>query len=141
MAIAGALLLAGSKVGCGAGEENADGRGDERGSAVSTGETTVPEGGRQASGAARGRAALDVGGDGPDGSGPGTGEDVLYGGDGNDVLFSDEEDGRRDKLHCGEGKELYSADKIDHVDGSCEKIDPWADGAAARLPRTLVNSP
>jgi hypothetical protein len=43
---------------------------------------------------------------------------------------SNEEDGQRDKLNCGEGKDLYSADKIDHVDGSCEKINSWADGAA-----------
>ncbi len=68
------------------------------------------------------------------------GEDVLYGGDGNDVLAADE-DGQRDKLYCGKGKDLYSADKIDYVDSSCEKINPSAEGAAARFPRTLVNSP
>jgi streptogramin lyase len=58
--LAGALLLAGSMVGCGVGEEDADGRGGERGSAVSTGEIAASGGGRQASGAARGRAGLDV---------------------------------------------------------------------------------
>ena len=70
------------------------------------------------------------GGDGNDGLAAGMGEDVLYGGDGNDVLTADE-DGQRDKLYCGEGKDLYTADKIDYVDSSCEKIDPWAEGAAA----------
>ena len=59
-AIAGALLLAGAMVGCGGvGERNADGRGGEQGSAA-TGETTAAEEGRPASGAARGRAGLDV---------------------------------------------------------------------------------
>jgi DNA-binding beta-propeller fold protein YncE len=61
-AIAGALLLAGAMVGCGSGvgEENADGRGGERGSAATDGETTAPEGGRPASGAAGEPAGLDV---------------------------------------------------------------------------------
>ena len=63
VAIAGVLLLAGALVGCGGdvGEENADGRGGERGSAPATDEaTTAPGGGRPASGAARGGAGLDV---------------------------------------------------------------------------------
>ena len=62
MVIAGALLLAGALVGCGGvGEENADGRGGERGSAPATDESTaVPEEGRPTSGAARGKAGLDV---------------------------------------------------------------------------------
>ena len=63
VAIAGVLLLAGALVGCGGGvgEENADGRGGERGSAPATAEsTTDPEEGRPASGAARGGAGLDV---------------------------------------------------------------------------------
>ena len=62
-AILGVLLLAGAIVGCGSdvGEENADGRGGERGSAPATDEaTTAPGGGRPASGAARGGAGLDV---------------------------------------------------------------------------------
>jgi hypothetical protein len=49
----------------------------------------------------------------------GEGEDVLYGGDGNDLLAGSG-DGDRDKLYCGEGKNLYPADKIDYVDSSCE---------------------
>jgi hypothetical protein len=47
------------------------------------------------------------------------GEDVLYGGDGNDWL-DDSGDGHRDKLYCGEGRDGYAADKLDYVDGSCE---------------------
>ena len=47
------------------------------------------------------------------------GEDVLYGGDGNDTLPA--EGGQRDKLYCGKGKDIYFADKDDYVDSSCEK--------------------
>jgi hypothetical protein len=47
------------------------------------------------------------------------GEDVLYGGDGSDEL--DAENGQRDKLYCGEGRDEYAADKDDYVDSSCEK--------------------
>jgi hypothetical protein len=47
------------------------------------------------------------------------GKDVLYGGDGNDFLGA--RDGQRDKFYCGEGKDIYLADKIDYVDSSCEK--------------------
>jgi len=54
----------------------------------------------------------------------GGGEDVLYGGDGNDTLI--DEDGQRDKLYCGEGKDYYWADKNDYVDSSCEKRIPPA---------------
>ena len=50
----------------------------------------------------------------------GKGEDVYYGGDGND-LVGDGEDGQRDKLYCGEGKDRYMAEKLDYVDSSCEK--------------------
>ena len=50
----------------------------------------------------------------------GKGEDVYYGGDGND-LVGDGEDGQRDKLHCGEGRDQYMAEKLDYVDSSCEK--------------------
>jgi hypothetical protein len=49
----------------------------------------------------------------------GEGEDVYYGGDGNDALYA--RDGQRDKLYCGKGKDRYIADKIDHVDSSCQK--------------------
>jgi len=53
----------------------------------------------------------------------GAGEDVLYGGDGNDLVVATShlsEDGQRDKLYCGEGKDAYSADRLDYVDSSCE---------------------
>jgi hypothetical protein len=68
------------------------------------------------------------GGAGGDGMWAGGGEDVLYGGDGNDFLTADE-DRQRDKIYCGKGKDLYSADKIDYVDSSCERINPYAQGA------------
>jgi hypothetical protein len=75
------------------------------------------------------------GGDGDDSMGAFVGEDVLYGGDGDDVLTAAHSpgqlDGQRDKLYCGEGKDLYYADKNDYVDSSCEKIDPFAEGAGA----------
>jgi Ca2+-binding RTX toxin-like protein len=48
------------------------------------------------------------------------GEDVIYGGDGNDFLDASL-DGQRDKLYCGKGKDEYVAEKIDHVSSSCEK--------------------
>jgi Ca2+-binding RTX toxin-like protein len=47
------------------------------------------------------------------------GEDVLCGGDGNDY-FDDWQDGHRNMLYCGEGRDKYVADKIDYVDSSCE---------------------
>jgi len=50
----------------------------------------------------------------------GPGEDVIYGGDGNDFMSADE-DKQRDKLYCGEGRDYYLADKNDYVDSSCEK--------------------
>ena len=75
------------------------------------------------------------GGDGDDGMGAGGGEDVLYGGDGDDVLIAAHSpgqlDGQRDKLYCGEGKDLYYADNNDYVDSSCEKVDPLAEGGGA----------
>jgi hypothetical protein len=68
------------------------------------------------------------GGDGDDSVQGGNGEDVLYGGDGNDVLTG-VEDGQRDKLYCGEGRDEYVAAKNDYVDSSCEKkVSPkWLD--------------
>jgi len=64
------------------------------------------------------------GGDGNDDIGGDTGEDVLYGGKGNDKLDVEAgpHDGQRDKLYCGEGKDVYMADKSDYVDSSCEKL-------------------
>jgi Ca2+-binding RTX toxin-like protein len=50
----------------------------------------------------------------------GNGEDVLYGGDGNDIV-TDYYDEQRDKLYCGEGRDEYVAVKNDYVDSSCEK--------------------
>src|SRR5215207_418748 len=50
----------------------------------------------------------------------GEGEDVIYGGDGNDMI-DESGDGQRDKLYCGEGIDAYSADKIDYVSSSCEE--------------------
>jgi Ca2+-binding RTX toxin-like protein len=58
------------------------------------------------------------------------GEDVLYGGDDNDLVIATNvgasevgvsEDGQRDKLYCGPGKDHYLAGKLDYVDSSCEK--------------------
>src|SRR5215217_8196664 len=64
------------------------------------------------------------GGDGNDDIGGEKGEDVLYGGKGNDKLDVEAgpHDGQRDKLYCGEGKDVYMADKSDYVDSSCEKL-------------------
>jgi hypothetical protein len=50
----------------------------------------------------------------------GPGEDVIYGGDGNDFLAGSWDRGQRDKLYCGEGMDHYLADKNDYVDSSCE---------------------
>jgi RTX calcium-binding nonapeptide repeat (4 copies) len=60
------------------------------------------------------------GGDGDDLVFPDKGNDVIYGGDGNDVLDS-HDDGQRDKLYCGAGRDKYVADKNDYVSKSCEK--------------------
>lgn len=50
----------------------------------------------------------------------GEGEDVVYGGHGNDNI-EETGDGQRDRLYCDEGRDDYSAEKIDYVDSSCEK--------------------
>ena len=55
------------------------------------------------------------------------GNDVIYGGPGDDtkldVASAGEfgNDGQRDKLYCGEGRDTYYAEKIDYVASSCEK--------------------
>jgi len=55
------------------------------------------------------------------------GDDVIYGGPGDDtkldVASAGEfgNDGQRDKLYCGEGRDTYYAEKIDYVASSCEK--------------------
>ena len=48
------------------------------------------------------------------------GADVLYSGAGNDVVVAWDFDGKRDWLYCGNGRDRYSADKIDFVSSSCE---------------------
>jgi hypothetical protein len=48
------------------------------------------------------------------------GEDVYYGEGGNDLIFARFGDRQPDKLYCGKGKDRYFADKVDHVDSSCE---------------------
>jgi Ca2+-binding RTX toxin-like protein len=60
----------------------------------------------------------------------GEGEDVIYGGDGNDYLGDTRNDGQRDKLYCGAGRDHYLADKKDYVDSSCEKKGRAPAGAA-----------
>jgi Ca2+-binding RTX toxin-like protein len=63
------------------------------------------------------------GGDGIDNVFGEEGEDVLHGGDGNDRVRATShisEDGQRDKLYCGPGKDAYVAGKLDYVDSSCE---------------------
>ena len=47
------------------------------------------------------------------------GNDVSYGGDGNDFLWS--KDGDRDKVYGGKGKDRCTFDKLDYVDSSCEQ--------------------
>ena len=61
----------------------------------------------------------------------GAGEDVIYGGDGNDYI--EETEGQRDELYCGEGRDTYNADTNDYVDSSCEKGQLWEDGKRVEL--------
>jgi hypothetical protein len=51
----------------------------------------------------------------------GPGEDVIYGGPGDDLELLGAGDGRRDEIYCGNGRDTYTADKVDYVDSSCEK--------------------
>ena len=67
------------------------------------------------------------GGPGDDGNLVGFGgNDVIYGGPGDDTeldVASAAEfgnDGQRDELYCGEGRDTYYAEKIDYVASSCE---------------------
>ena len=93
----------------------------------------------------RGLGAADLieGGDGNDViyGGPGSdflfdgkGEDVIYGGAGNDGVILESgfsEDGQRDKVYCGPGKDQYGgAGKLNYVDSSCEKKVPLVGGIA-----------
>jgi Ca2+-binding RTX toxin-like protein len=50
----------------------------------------------------------------------GKGEDVIYGGDGNDYI-EESDDGQRDKLYCGAGRDSYNASSLDYVSNSCEE--------------------
>jgi Ca2+-binding RTX toxin-like protein len=67
----------------------------------------------------------------------GAGEDVLYGGNGNDSLDGDGESlgpgpPMRDELYCGPGIDHYVADKLHYVDSSCEmKEKPLSGGGIA----------
>jgi Ca2+-binding RTX toxin-like protein len=70
------------------------------------------------------------GGPGGDQIEDGKGEDVIYGGAGDDffILASGHfEDGQRDKVYCGPGKDTYGGKntygggKLNYVDSSCEK--------------------
>jgi hypothetical protein len=101
----------------------------------------------------RGLGAADLieGGDGNDViyGGPGSdflfdgkGEDVIYGGSGNDGVILESgfsEDGQRDKVYCGPGKDTYgggkkpettivAVDELDYVDSSCEEKVPLVGG-------------
>jgi hypothetical protein len=54
----------------------------------------------------------------------GKGEDVIYGGAGNDFVILKSgplDDGQRDKVYCGPGKDTYGGGRLDYVDRSCEK--------------------
>jgi hypothetical protein len=88
----------------------------------------------------RGLGAADLieGGDGNDVIYGGPGRDFLFDGNGEDVLYlgagNDDvilangvlDDGTRDKVYCGPGKDEYLADKDkkDYVDSSCEEEMP-----------------
>jgi len=62
------------------------------------------------------------GGDGNDVLVSEKGEDVLYGGDGDDFLLDDFGERGRDKFYCGKGEDAYLVpDKNDYVDSSCEQ--------------------
>ena len=52
------------------------------------------------------------------------GADVLYGGDGNDFLNAAASygDTRPNKLYCGKGRDKYVAVKMDYVSSSCEEV-------------------
>jgi RTX calcium-binding nonapeptide repeat (4 copies) len=73
------------------------------------------------------------GGPGSDGLSDGNGEDVIYGGAGNDFVILQSgpfEDGQRDKVYCGLGKDTYGGGKLDYLDSSCEKKVPLVGGIA-----------
>jgi Ca2+-binding RTX toxin-like protein len=69
----------------------------------------------------KGGAGDDVldGGKGNDILDGGPGADVLNGGPGNDTIHA--QDGRKDTINCGSGKDRVFADRIDRLQG-CEKV-------------------
>jgi len=50
----------------------------------------------------------------------GAGRDKLSGGDGNDVIRA--RDGERDRIRCGSGRDVVSADRSDRVSPDCERV-------------------
>ncbi|MFS3127040.1 Ig-like domain-containing protein [Nocardioides sp. Bht2] len=53
----------------------------------------------------------------------GTGGDTIFGGPGNDTLRAQERRGPRDLVSCGRGSDSVTADSIDSILRSCEKVD------------------
>jgi hypothetical protein len=69
------------------------------------------------------------GGPGDDNLSGRNGKDAIYGGPGDDTRLDGggpwrTNDGHRDEIYCGEGRDSYWAEKIDYVDSSCEKKLP-----------------
>jgi hypothetical protein len=50
----------------------------------------------------------------------GKGSDRLYGGPGNDRILA--QDGQKDFVSCGPGKDVASLDELDRTDGTCETV-------------------
>ena len=62
-----------------------------------------------------------VGGPGDDRITPGRGrDDNVFGDAGNDTIFL--RDGERDVIHCGKGRDVVQADRIDRVFRDCERV-------------------
>jgi hypothetical protein len=51
---------------------------------------------------------------------PGPGRDTVDAGDGRDWI--DARDGQRDVIACGPGRDTVLADRVDRVDGTCERV-------------------
>lgn len=68
----------------------------------------------------RGMAGADTIYDGPEED---AAEDLIFGGDGNDRLYTANVPASRDKIVCGEGRDFVRADPLDVVDKTtCEKV-------------------
>ena len=63
---------------------------------------------------------LILGGLGPDGINGGEGRDLIKAGPGADIVIAN--DGVRDWIFCGRGKDTVTADKVDRVHRSCEDV-------------------